>query len=85
MNLKEWTQQSRGRQAALASFLGVPAPNVCAWVAGQKQPSIKTAVAIEQFTDGAVTRIDLFPTDWQKIWPELATTNTTTAEGQGVA
>jgi DNA-binding transcriptional regulator YdaS (Cro superfamily) len=41
-------------------------------VSGQKQPSIKTAVAIEQFTGGEVTRKDLFPADWQQIWPELA-------------
>lgn len=82
MNLKEWTKQERGRQAALASFLGVPAPNVCLWVSGQKSPSIKTAVAIEQFTDGAVTRKDLFPTDWQNIWPELADQQAT---GQGAA
>jgi DNA-binding transcriptional regulator YdaS (Cro superfamily) len=72
MNLKDWANQTRGRQAALAAFLNVPAPNVCSWVSGQKQPSIKTAVAIEQFTGGEVTRKDLFPTDWQQIWPELA-------------
>ena len=72
MNLKDWANQTRGRQAALAAFLNVPAPNVCSWVSGQKQPSIKTAVAIEQFTGGKVTRKDLFPTDWQQIWPELA-------------
>jgi DNA-binding transcriptional regulator YdaS (Cro superfamily) len=72
MNLKDWANQTRGRQAALAAFLNVPAPNVCSWVSGQKQPSIKTAVAIEQFTGGEVTRKDLFPTDWKAIWPELA-------------
>jgi DNA-binding transcriptional regulator YdaS (Cro superfamily) len=82
MNLKEWSQQERGRQASLASHLGVPAPNVCSWVSGQKSPSVKTAVAIELFTQGQVTRKDLFPNDWQQIWPELATTDTTTAEGQ---
>jgi DNA-binding transcriptional regulator YdaS (Cro superfamily) len=72
MNLKEWAQQSRGRQASLASFLRVPAPNVCSWVSGQKLPSVKTAVAIELFTQGQVTRKDLYPNDWQQIWPELA-------------
>lgn len=29
--------------------------------------------AIEQFTQGAVTRQQMFPNDWQRIWPELAT------------
>jgi DNA-binding transcriptional regulator YdaS (Cro superfamily) len=72
MNLKDWTQQVRGRQASLASQLGVPATNVCQWVSGLKTPSIKTAVAIEVVTSGEVTRKDLRPADWQLIWPELA-------------
>jgi DNA-binding transcriptional regulator YdaS (Cro superfamily) len=83
MNLKEWTQQSRGRQAALAAHLGVPAPNVCSWVSGQKSPSIKAAVAIELFTQGQVTRQELFPDDWHLIWPELAAPTPTAHEGQG--
>ena len=27
---------------------------------------------IERITDGAVTRRDLRPDDWQRVWPELA-------------
>lgn len=85
MNLKEWSQQARGRQAELALALGVSTPNVSFWVSGQKRPSIKAAVVIEQFTGGEVTRKDLFPDDWQKIWPELATNNpATTPAGQEV-
>lgn len=88
MNLKEWAQQSRGRQAALASHLGVPRPNVCSWVSGKKSPSIKTALIIERFTGGEVTRKDLFPDDYHLIWPDLATDADThhinqTAQGQG--
>lgn len=82
MNLKDWTQQVRGRQAVLALQLGVPATNVCQWVSGLKSPSIKAAVAIEQITKGEVTRKDLFPNDWHRIWPELADQQ---AAGQGVA
>lgn len=77
MNLKDWTQQVRGRQASLASQLGVPATNVCQWVSGLKTPSIKTAVAIEVVTSGEVTRKELRPADWQLIWPELADQPTT--------
>jgi DNA-binding transcriptional regulator YdaS (Cro superfamily) len=72
MNLKEWSQQSRGRQKSLACFLGIRPPSVCDWVSGKKSPSIKVAAAIEEFTEGQVTRKDLFPNDWQRIWPELA-------------
>lgn len=32
----------------------------------------KSAVAIEVATQGAVSRRDLRPNDWQDIWPELA-------------
>jgi len=72
MNFRDWCKESRGRQAAVAAFLRVPATNVSQWTSGLKQPSIKTAVAIEQFTGGRVTRKDLFPNDWRQIWPELA-------------
>ena len=85
MNLKDWSQQARGRQAALASALNVTNPNVSGWVAGQKQPGIKTALAIERFTNGEVTRKELRPDDWHEIWPELATPQPTPTaqEGQG--
>jgi DNA-binding transcriptional regulator YdaS (Cro superfamily) len=39
---------------------------------------IERCVPIERATNGAVTRKDLRPDDWQEIWPELATTNQTT-------
>lgn len=38
--------------------------------AGQKFGA-ELCVAIEQATDGAVTRKDLRPDDWHRIWPEL--------------
>jgi DNA-binding transcriptional regulator YdaS (Cro superfamily) len=76
MNLKEWSQQSRGRQKSLACFLGIRPPSVCDWVSGKKSPSIKLAAAIEQFTEGEVTRKDMFPNDWQRIWPEMAEVST---------
>lgn len=42
--------------------------------------------AIEQFTQGAVTRQQMFPNDWQRIWPELATDAPVTEQpAQGVA
>jgi len=39
---------------------------------GQRMPGEKLCVAIERETNGAVTRKDLRPDDWQEIWPELA-------------
>ncbi|KGC15007.1 hypothetical protein DM48_333 [Burkholderia gladioli] len=40
-------------------------------VYGQRKPGEKLCVAIERATEGAVTRRDLRPDDWQDIWPEL--------------
>ena len=34
-------------------------------------PSPENATAIEQATEGAVSRWDLRPEDWHRIWPEL--------------
>lgn len=34
-------------------------------------PSPENCVAIEKATNGAVTRKDLRPHDWERIWPEL--------------
>lgn len=38
---------------------------------GLKTCSPMLAVAIERESGHAVTRRDLFPEDWQKVWPEL--------------
>lgn len=72
MNLKDWTKQVRGRQALLAQHLGIPSSNVCQWASGDKRPSPKTAVLIEAYTGGLVTRKELYPEEWRLIWPEIA-------------
>lgn len=33
---------------------------------------VQRCVVIERLTQGAITRRDLRPRDWQQIWPELA-------------
>jgi DNA-binding transcriptional regulator YdaS (Cro superfamily) len=37
-----------------------------------RRPSPENCVSLEKATDGLVTRQDLRPDDWKKIWPELA-------------
>ena len=49
------------------------------WTAGVRPVPIERCVPIERATDGAVTRRDLRPDDWQEIWPELATPTTAPA------
>lgn len=59
-----------GSQSKLAKLLGVSQQNISYW-RGAGVP-IEHCAAIEIATEGAVTRRDLRPDDWQKIWPELA-------------
>ncbi|MNG34582.1 hypothetical protein D3C84_1210990 [compost metagenome] len=39
---------------------------------GNKTASAEVAAGIERETGGAVTRQELRPDDWSRIWPELA-------------
>jgi len=73
MKLSDYLSQQRGRQAALAKALGVHAPDIIRWVSGIRPIPSKYGAAIEAATGGLVTRQELFPNDWQQIWPELAT------------
>jgi len=68
-----------GSQRELAQVCGVVQTAVAAWLKRQSVPPEYCAL-IEKATGGIVTRRELRPNDWQKIWPELAP-NTTT-EGQ---
>jgi DNA-binding transcriptional regulator YdaS (Cro superfamily) len=71
MKLSEYLSQERGRAAAMAKALGTHAPNVTDWAKGKRPVPIAYGAQIEQLTAGLVTRQDLFPEDWLRIWPEL--------------
>lgn len=75
MNLNDWLKQERGRQTGLARHLGIKPPQVADWISQDKPVPVVHMAEIEAYTDGAVTRRDMRPTDWQRIWPELARTN----------
>ncbi len=45
---------------------------VSSWLSGRRPVPVAHAAAIEILTGGAVTRKELFPQDWRRIWPELA-------------
>lgn len=59
-----------GGRAYLADKLDVSVAAVGNWK--QRGVPIEKCPGIEILTSGAVTRRDLRPDDWQKIWPELA-------------
>lgn len=74
MNIKTYLTQERGRQAALAKAIGAHAPDVSRWAEGTRPIPVIYGAAIESATGGLVTRQEMFPDDWQKIWPELVPT-----------
>lgn len=56
---------------AAARVLGVPSyQRVQGWVANGIP--VAYCAVIEAQTGGAVTRRDMYPEDWRRIWPELA-------------
>lgn len=63
--------EAPGIRAAIVG-LGISKQAIANWKASDSVP-VKHCAAIEIATRGAVTRKDLRPNDWQKIWPELAT------------
>lgn len=65
-------QQKRGAVKALANQIGANSSDISFWSSGARPVPVRSAVAIEKATNGAVTRRDLRPQDWHLIWPELA-------------
>lgn len=61
-----------GGVQALAAALGVAASLPSMWKARGRVPPEHCA-AIERVAASAVTRRDLRPDDWHRIWPELVT------------
>lgn len=70
--LHSWLREKPGRTALLAKHIGLSQPFVTQMASGAKAVPVAHAAGIEQFTDGAVTRQDMFPDTWQRIWPELS-------------
>lgn len=56
----------------LGAILGVTKSAVHQWTNPDRDVPVEHCFAIEQATGGKVTRRDLRPNDWQKIWPELS-------------
>ena len=71
-SLKDWLDGGRGRRTSLARHLAVVPSFVHKMASGEKPVPLEHAATIETFTSGEVTRKDLRPNDWQRIWPELA-------------
>lgn len=71
MKLNEYIKSQRGLAAKLAKDIGVFPPDISMWANGKISIPQKYGAQIEIHTNGLVTRKELFPTDWESIWPEL--------------
>lgn len=70
--LHAWLREQPGRTRLLAQSLQLSQPFVTQMASGAKSIPIEHMAAIEAFTGGEVTRQDMHPTGWHRIWPELA-------------
>ena len=84
-DLKVWINAVRGRGCRLARHLNVPPSFVSNMADGKKPIPVQHGAPIEQFTGGALTRQQMFPNDWQRIWPELATDTSPTTQPDHLA
>lgn len=70
MNLKNYLASlERGAATKLAAKLGISISYLSQLASGKAPISAARCVAIEQATDGVVSRKELRD-DWQSIWPE---------------
>lgn len=58
--------------ANLARKLEVSPQAIHAWKKSKRPVPVDRCAQIERITQGVVTRKELRPDDWEKIWPELA-------------
>lgn len=72
MTLSEYFALAHGNQSALATTIGSHQPTVRAWAMAERPIPVEHGAAIERATGGQVTRQELFPDTWARIWPELA-------------
>jgi len=73
MKLSEYfTEPESESAAAIARTLGVSPVLVSQWRNLSRPVPAERCLAIERATNGAVTRRDLRPHDYQNIWPDLA-------------
>lgn len=71
MNVISKAVEVVGSQRALAEACGVSQPAVARWVRVGSAPA-EYCAAIETACAGQVTRQQIHPDDWVRIWPELA-------------
>lgn len=73
MKLKNYIKQSpKGEAKRLAECLGVSKSYMSQMISGLAAVNPERCVVIEKETLGVVTRRDLRPLDWWRVWPDLS-------------
>ena len=71
MNALRIASEHMGGQAALAASIGLKQQHIWNWLNRGNSIPPEHCSAIERVTGGKVSRWDLRPADWHRIWPEL--------------
>lgn len=72
-----------GGPARVARALGVTTQTVCFYRDGHRRINAEHGARLEAMSNGQVTRKQIWPQSWQRIWPELAdATDTATREAR---
>ncbi|WP_025917691.1 YdaS family helix-turn-helix protein [Herminiimonas sp. CN] len=71
MDLSNYISETNTKKSDLARALNVSPALMHQWIERIRPVAVQHCAAIEALTGGMVTRKDLRPNDWQKIWPEL--------------
>lgn len=72
MNLPTYLNETGTKKSDFARAIKVSPALLHQWIEGIRPVAIPQCVVIERETVGRVSRKDLRPDDWEKIWPELA-------------
>jgi len=64
--------KTRATQRELATKLAITPVLINQWANAKRPIPPERCVEIERATSGEVTRPELRPDDWERIWPELA-------------
>jgi DNA-binding transcriptional regulator YdaS (Cro superfamily) len=75
VDLKTYFRSESLAAKKLAQSLDISPSHLSQMASGKTPVSPARAVQIENATGGVVTRRDLYPDTWEKIWPELRDTN----------
>lgn len=72
MDLQSYINENRGGATRLSSVLDIPLSYLSQMATGDRSVSPERAYSIEKATSGQVTRQNLRPDDFWRIWPDLA-------------